>query len=281
MKEVHVDKIVDAVEALCMKAAYDLPKDVEDRIVACSKQEESEFGKYIFDQILENVHYARDNDYPICQDTGAAVFFIEVGQDVHITGGSLEDAINEGVRRGYTNGYLRKSMVLDPVFNRKNTGDNTPAIIHTFIVPGDKLKITILPKGGGSENMGKLAMLTPSAGLEGVKKFIVDAVKTAGGNPCPPVVVGVGIGGTMEKTTLLAKKALARKVGEPNPNPQYAQLEQELLEEINKTGVGPQGLGGRITALAVHIEYFPAHITGLPVAVNLNCHAARHAEVVL
>ncbi|NLP37605.1 MAG: fumarate hydratase [Firmicutes bacterium] len=281
MKEVHVDKIVDAVEALCMKAAYDLPKDVEDRIVACSKQEESEFGKYIFDQILENVHYARDNDYPICQDTGAAVFFIEVGQDVHITGGSLEDAINEGVRRGYTNGYLRKSMVLDPVFNRKNTGDNTPAIIHTFIVPGDKLKITILPKGGGSENMGKLAMLTPSAGLEGVKKFIVDAVKTAGGNPCPPVVVGVGIGGTMEKTTLLAKKALARKVGEPNPNPQYAQLEQELLEEINNTGVGPQGLGGRITALAVHIEYFPAHITGLPVAVNLNCHAARHAEVVL
>ena len=171
-------------------------------------------------------------------------------------------------------------MVLDPVFNRKHR-DNTPAIIHTFIVPGDKLKITILPKGGGSENMGKLAMLTPSAGLEGVKKFIVDAVKTAGGNPCPPVVVGVGIGGTMEKTTLLAKKALARKVGEPNPNPQYAQLEQELLEEINNTGVGPQGLGGRITALAVHIEYFPAHITGLPVAVNLNCHAARHAEVVL
>ncbi|NLM51591.1 MAG: fumarate hydratase [Firmicutes bacterium] len=281
MKEIHVNQIVDAVEALCMKAAYDLPKDAEDRIAACAKQEESEFGKYIFDQILENVRYARENDYPICQDTGAAVFFIEVGQDVHITGGSLEDAINEGVRRGYTNGYLRKSMVIDPVFNRKNTGDNTPAIIHTFIVPGNELKITILPKGGGSENMGKLAMLPPSAGLEGVKKFIVDAVKTAGGNPCPPVIVGVGIGGTMEKTTLLAKKALARKVGEPNPNPQYAQLEKELLEEINNTGVGPQGLGGRITALAVHIEYFPAHITGLPVAVNLNCHAARHAEVVL
>jgi fumarate hydratase subunit alpha len=281
MKEVHVNKIVEAVEKLCLKAAYDLPKDAEDCIAACSGQEESEFGKYIFDQILENIKYSRENDVPLCQDTGAAVFFIELGQDVHITGGSLEDAINEGVKRGYDKGYLRKSMVLDPVFNRKNTGDNTPAIIHVNVVPGSNLKITILPKGGGSENMGRLAMLKPSDGLAGLKKFVVDTVKIAGGNPCPPVVVGVGIGGTMEKTTLLAKKALARKIGEPNSNPQYAQLEKELLEEINNTGIGPQGIGGRITALAVHIEYFPAHITALPVAVNLNCHAARHAEVVL
>ena len=281
MKEVHDDKIVDAVQELCLTAAYDLGKDVEDCIIASKEKEESEFGKYIFDQILENIRYSREERVALCQDTGAAVFFIELGQDVHIVGGSLKDAINEGVRRGYKNGYLRKSMVIDPVFNRKNTGDNTPAIIHIDVVPGDKLKIMLMPKGGGSENMGRLAMLKPSDGLAGVKKFIVDSVKIAGGNPCPPVVVGVGIGGTMEMTTLLAKKALGRKLGEPNPNPQYAQLEKELLEEINNTGIGPQGLGGRITALAVHIEYYPAHITGLPVAVNLNCHASRHAEVVL
>jgi fumarate hydratase subunit alpha len=218
---------------------------------------------------------------PICQDTGAAVFFIELGQDAHIVGGSLTEAINEGVRRGYKNGYLRKSMVAEPVFERRNTGDNTPAIIHIDVVPGDKLKMLIMPKGGGSENMGRLAMLRPSDGLKGVKEFIVKTVREAGGNPCPPVVVGVGLGGTMEMTALLAKKALARSIGQPNPDPRYAQLESELLEEINKTGVGPQGLGSRITALAVHIEYFPAHITGLPVAVNLNCHVSRHAETML
>jgi fumarate hydratase subunit alpha len=281
MKEIKTDAIIDAVEALCYTAAYDLPQDVEDCIKANKEKEESEFGKYIFEQILENVEYSRKERVAICQDTGAAVFFIEMGQDVHIVGGSFNDAINEGVRRGYNKGYLRKSMVREPVFERKNTGDNTPAIIHIDIVPGDKLKILLMPKGGGSENMARLAMLTPSAGIKGLKKFVVDAVREAGGNPCPPVIVGVGIGGTMEKTTLLAKKALGRRIGSPNADPRYAQLEQELLEEINNTGVGPQGLGGRITALAVHIEYFPAHITGMPVAVNLNCHASRHAEVVL
>jgi fumarate hydratase subunit alpha len=281
MKEIRTDTITDAVEAMCLKAAYDLPEDVEECIKANMQNEESEFGKYIFGQILENVEYSRSERVAICQDTGAAVFFIELGQDVHIAGGSLTDAINEGVRRGYKNGHLRKSMVAEPVFERKNTGDNTPAIIHTDVVPGDKLKMILMPKGGGSENMGKLVMLRPSDGLKGVKEFIVKAVREAGGNPCPPIIVGVGIGGTMEKTALLAKKALARKIGEPKPDPKYAQLESELLDEVNNLGLGPQGLGGRITALAVHIEFFPAHITGLPVAVNINCHAARHAEAVL
>jgi len=281
MKEIKVGEIIDAVENICLKAAYDLGKDVEDCLIANMEKEESEFGKYIFEQILENVKYSREERIALCQDTGVAVFFIELGQDVNIVGGSLTDAVNEGVRRGYDLGYLRKSMVLDPVFDRKNTGDNTPAVIHVDLVAGDKLKILIMPKGGGSENMGKLAMLKPSDGLKGVKKFIVDTVKEAGGNPCPPVVVGVGIGGTMEKTTLLAKKALARKAGEHNPEPRYARLEKELLQEINNTGIGPQGIGGRITALAVNIEFFPAHITALPVAVNLNCHASRHAEAVL
>lgn len=281
MKEIHTDAITDAVEKMCLAAAYDLPKDVEECIRANMPKEESEFGKYIFREILENADYSRKQKIAICQDTGAAVLFVELGQDVHITGGSLTGAVNEGVRRGYKNGYLRTSMVAEPVFERKNTGDNTPAIIHIDIVPGDKLKMLLMPKGGGSENMAKLAMLTPSAGIKGLKEFVVGAVRKAGGNPCPPVIVGVGIGGTMEKTALLAKKALARKTGEPNPDPRYAALEQELLHEINSTGIGPQGLGGRITALAVHIEYFPAHITGMPVAVNLNCHASRHAEAVL
>jgi len=281
MKEIHTDAITDAVEKMCLAAAYDLPKDVEECIRANMPKEESEFGKYIFREILENADYSRKQKIAICQDTGAAVLFVELGQDVHITGGSLTGAVNEGVRRGYKNGYLRTSMVTEPVFERKNTGDNTPAIIHIDIVPGDKLKMLLMPKGGGSENMAKLAMLTPSAGIKGLKEFVVGAVRKAGGNPCPPVIVGVGIGGTMEKTALLAKKALARKTGEPNPDPRYAALEQELLHEINSTGIGPQGLGGRITALAVHIEYFPAHIAGMPVAVNLNCHASRHAEAVL
>jgi fumarate hydratase subunit alpha len=281
MKEIEVSKIVDVVEELCIKAACDLDESVENCLKEWQKKEESEFGKYSFEQILENVAYARKENLALCQDTGVAVFFVDVGQEVHITGGGLEDAINEGVRRGYTKGYLRKSMVNDPVFNRKNTTDNTPAVIHWNIVPGDRLKIQILPKGGGSENMGRLAMLKPSDGLPGIKDFVLKAVKDAGGNPCPPIVVGIGIGGTMEKTTILAKKALSRVIGSPNPDERYAKLEQELLEEINKTGIGPQGLGGRVTALAVHIEYYPAHITGLPVAVNLNCHAARHAEATL
>lgn len=280
MKEIDVSVIIDAVESMCVKAACDLPEDVEELIKVSSQQEESGFGKYIFEQILDNVTYSREETIPMCQDTGMAVFFVELGQEVHIKGGSLVDAINEGVRRGYKNGYLRKSVLDDPVFLRKNTTDNTPAVIHTTVAPGEYLKITILPKGGGSENMGSLKMLKPSDGLQGVKDFVVRSVVEAGGNPCPPVIVGVGIGGTMDMTTLLAKKALTRKAGSPNPNPQYAQLEKELLEEINKSGVGPQGLGGRILAMAVHIEYYPTHIVALPVAVNLNCHAARHAEVI-
>ncbi|HWQ79754.1 MAG TPA: fumarate hydratase [Anaerovoracaceae bacterium] len=281
MKEIQASKITDTVEQLCYEAAFNLEADVENHICEMSKREESEFGKYAFEQILENIRYARAEQIAICQDTGTAFFFVEVGQDVHIMGGNLTDAINEGVRRGYGKGYLRKSICSDPIFSRKNTGDNTPAVIHTEILPGDELKITILPKGGGSENMGQLKMLIPSQGLQGVKDFVLQTVISAGGNPCPPIIVGIGVGGTMDMTTLLAKKALARKIGEPNPDPQYAQLEKELLEEINATGIGPQGLGGRITALAVHIEYFPTHITQLPVAVNLNCHASRHAQAIL
>ncbi|MCR4443447.1 MAG: fumarate hydratase [Peptococcaceae bacterium] len=281
MKDIHVDQIVDAVESICIKAACDLDRDVEEYIKKWQWKEESEFGKYIFEQILENIAYARRENIAMCQDTGAAVIFLEIGQEVHIVGGSLREAIDEGVRRGYKNGYLRNSMVDDPVFRRKNTGDNTPAVVHTEIVAGDKLKIMVLPKGGGSENMGALKMLRPSDGIQGIKDFVLKTVVEAGGNPCPPVIVGVGIGGTMEMTTLLAKKALARKIGQPHRDPEYARLEKELLEEINRTGIGPQGIGGRVTALAVHIEHYPTHITSLPVAVNLNCHASRHAEAVL
>lgn len=281
MKTIRSTKITEVVEQLCYQANYDLDKDVEDLIKACQEKEESEFGKYIFDQILDNIQYARQEQIAICQDTGTAVFFLELGQDVHIVGGSLVEAINEGVRQGYNKGYLRKSLCDDPIFDRKNTKDNTPAVIHTEVVPGDTLKITLLPKGGGAENMGTMKMLIPSQGLQGVKDFIIESIKKAGGNPCPPVIVGVGIGGTMDMVTKLAKKSLARKIGEPNPDPRYAQLEKELLEEINNTGIGPQGLGGRIYALAVHIEKYPTHITQLPVAVNLNCHASRHAEAVL
>jgi len=281
MREIHVSEIADAVEQLCYKAAFDLDRNVENCLKKMRGEEESETGKYIFNQILDNIEYARKEKIAICQDTGQAILFIEIGQDVHITGGVLSDAVNEGVRTGYANGFLRKSICDDPVFLRKNTGDNTPSVIHTEIVPGDKLKIILLPKGGGSENMSRLKMLVPSDGLSGVKDFILQSVADAGGNPCPPVVVGVGIGGSMEKAALLAKKALIRKIGEPNQNPDYARLEKKLLEEINATGIGPQGLGGRITALSVQIEYFPTHITQLPVAVNMSCHALRHAEAVL
>ncbi|MDR1135901.1 MAG: fumarate hydratase [Clostridiales Family XIII bacterium] len=281
MREIQSSHISDAVERLCLKAAFDLGDPVEERIRAFAKREESEFGKYIFGQILENIDYARNEQIAICQDTGSVILFVDVGQDLHISGGDLIGALNEGVRRGYMSGYLRKSICSDPVFDRKNTGDNTPAVIHTEIVAGDRLKIAILPKGGGSENMGTLKMLLPSQGLNGIKEFVLQSVIDAGGNPCPPIIVGVGIGGSMDKAAYLAKKALTREIGLPNPNPDYANLEDELLEAINATGIGPQGLGGRITALAVHIEYFPTHITQLPVAVNLNCHAARYAEILL
>jgi len=281
MKEIHVERIIQTVENLCIQAACNLGEDVEELIRQSLDQEESEFGKYIITQILDNIALARNENTAMCQDTGVAVLFVEIGQDVHVVGGSLVEAINEGVRRGYTKGFLRKSVVADPLFRRQNTGDNTPAIIHVEVVTGDELRLIVLPKGVGGENMGALKMLTPSAGIEGVKDFILNTVLQAGGNPCPPIIVGVGIGGTMEKATILAKKALTRKAGRSNPDPDYADLEQTLLTEINKSGIGPQGLGGRVTALAVHIESFPTHIGGLPVAVNLNCHASRHAEAVL
>ncbi|MDO4552910.1 MAG: fumarate hydratase [Bacillota bacterium] len=281
MREILTSEITAAVEKLCYQAAYDLDPHAERFLREAREREESEFGRYIFDQILENVCYARQEQVALCQDTGTAVVFLELGQEVHVAGGSLTEAVDEGVRRGYGKGYLRKSICGDPVFLRKNTGDNTPAVLHTEVVPGDKLKITLLPKGGGSENMGRLKMLVPSQGLQGVKDFVLETVTAAGGNPCPPVIVGVGIGGTMDKAACLSKQALLRRLGDSNPDPEYGALEAELLEEINATGIGPQGLGGRITALAVHIEYFPTHITQLPVAVNLNCHAARRAEISL
>lgn len=281
MKEIPVGKISDVVEELCIKAACDLPRDVEDIIRDGLTGEESDFGKYILEQVLNNVELARRETVAMCQDTGIAVVYLEIGQDVHIVGGSLQEAVHEGVRRGYDKGYLRKSVVTDPVFKRKNTGDNTPAVIHMEVVPGDALKIMAVPKGAGAENMGALKMLTPAQGVEGIKKFVIDTVIQAGGNPCPPVIVGVGIGGTMEKATLLAKKALTRKAGLPHPDPDYAQMEKEILDKINDSGIGPQGLGGRVTALAVHVEAYPTHIATLPVAVNLNCHASRHVEAVL
>lgn len=281
MREISTQKIIETVKELCIGAACNLPEDVEQLIRKNQALEESKFGKYIFEQIIENVQLARKETQAMCQDTGITVVYLEVGQEVHITGGKLVDAINEGVRQGYVEGYLRKSVVLDPVFARKNSGDNTPAVIHTEIVPGDQLKIMVVPKGAGSENMGALKMLKPSDGLEGIKDFILKTVREAGGNPCPPIIVGVGIGGTMEKATMLAKKALTRKAGEPNPDENYMALEKELLEKINGFGIGPQGLGGRITALAVHIETYPTHIATLPVAVNLNCHASRHSEAII
>lgn len=281
MRQVSVNEIIKSVRAMCISAACDLPKDVEKLIKEAAQTEESHFGKYSLEKIVKNIELARSENAPMCQDTGIVVIFAEVGQDVQIIDGNFEDAINEGIRQGYTDGYLRKSVVEDPVLNRKNTGDNTPAVIYTKIVPGDKIKIQVLPKGAGSENMGALKMLKPAEGLEGIKDFVIQSVTQAGGNPCPPVIVGIGIGGTMDKCSLLAKEALARPVGQPNSNPEYAAIEQELLEKINKLGIGPQGFGGKVTALAVHIETYPTHIATMPVSVNLNCHAARHKEVVL
>lgn len=281
MREISAKLITETVKNLCMKAACDLPEDVEKLIAQGLEKEESEFGKYSLEKILKNVKLAREENAPMCQDTGMTVILAEVGQDVRIVDGDFTDAINEGVRQGYEEGYLRKSVVSDPVLDRKNTGDNTPAVIHMEIVPGDQLKIQVLPKGAGSENMGAVKMCKPAEGIEGVKDFIVNSITQAGGNPCPPVIVGVGIGGTMDKCTLLAKKALAREAGSPNPNPAYAEVENELLERINKLGIGPQGFGGKVTALAVHIETYPTHIAMLPVCVTLNCHAARHTEAIL
>lgn len=279
MKNISIGTITEAVEKLAIEACYNIGSDVQALLHKGLESEESDFGKNILSQLIENINISKNNHIPICQDTGMAVVFVEIGQEVHITGGSLYDAINEGIRRGYTKGYLRKS-VLTPLA-RINTGDNTPAVIHTEITDGSSLKITVAPKGFGSENMSRVAMLTPSQGIEGIKKFVVDSVILAGANPCPPVILGIGIGGTMEKAAYLAKKALLRKAGSSSEDPMVAELEQELLEMINATGIGPQGLGGRVTALAVHINTYPTHIAGLPVAVNFQCHAARHHEIIL
>jgi len=281
MRIIEAAQITDAVAKLAMDANYYLSPDIHQTLEAGIGKEEAPLGKEILRQLVENACIARDEAMPICQDTGMAVVFIELGQDVHISGGDLTDAVNAGVARGYMEGYLRKSVVDDPLFVRRNTKDNTPAILHVSIVPGDRVRITLAPKGFGSENMSALKMLKPADGVEGVKQFVVDTVVKAGSNPCPPIVVGIGIGGTMEKAALLAKQALIRPITVRNPNPQYAALEQELLTLINNTGVGPQGLGGRVTALGVNIEYFPTHIAGLPVAININCHATRHAAVEL
>lgn len=281
MREIDVKQVTEAVAKLCKDSCYYLPEELLVFYKEAVNREESPLGKEILNTIIENAELAKSKDVPICQDTGLTVVFMEIGQDVHFIGGDLYTAIHAGVADGYVKGYLRKSSVDDPVFVRKNTNDNTPAIIHTTIVSGDKVKITVCPKGCGSENMGAMKMLKPADGVEGIIKFVVDTVRSAGPNPCPPVTVGVGVGGNMEKAALLAKYSLTRKVGEHNKNPQYAELETKLLDLVNKTGVGPSGLGGRITAVAVNIEYAPTHIGGMPVAVNLNCHAARRAEMVL
>jgi fumarate hydratase subunit alpha len=279
MREIRASKITEVVKQLCLDANFYLPDDVILAIKQAKEKEESQTGKDAFDMILQNIEVAQNEKLPLCQDTGFAVFFIELGQDVHIVDGNLVDAINQGVRQGYTEGYLRKSIVGDPVIERVNTKDNTPAVIYTDIVPGDKIKITFAPKGGGSENMSTVKMMKAADGIEGVKDFVVDFVKNAGGNPCPPTIVGIGLGGTFEKAAQLAKKALLRPIG--SRNPKYSEVEEELLERINKTGVGPMGLGGRITALDVHIETYPCHIATMPVAVNLQCHCCRHKEAII
>lgn len=277
MREVSVEKIIDTVKELCIESNYYLGDDIRNGLKDSIEKEEYPLANDVLKKIYLNADIARDNSMPICQDTGMACVFVELGQDVHITGGSLEDAINEGVRRGYEEGFLRKSVVKDPL-NRVNTKDNTPAIIYYDIVKGDKVKITVAPKGFGSENMSRIAMLKPSDGVEGVKRFILETVENAGPNPCPPMVVGVGIGGTFDKAAYLAKKALLRPIDQSSEIEFYKDLEEELISEINKLGIGPQGFGGRTTALGINIEVYPTHIAGLPVAVNINCHATRHKE---
>jgi len=281
MRGIEVQEITKTISRLFQEANFFLPDDVLASLKRARETEESPVGREVLDRILENADISAKERIPLCQDTGTAVVFLELGQDAYIVGGDLYTAVDEGVRQGYNEGYLRKSIVGQPYSGRVNTKDNTPAVIHTDIVAGDRLKIMVMPKGGGAENMARLAMLPPARGRQGVIDFIVNAVDEAGGNPCPPVIVGVGIGGTAEKAVLLAKRALLRKVGEPNPEAEIAELEKELFKRINNLGIGPMGYGGRITALAVHVESFPAHIGSLPVAVNLQCHSARHKEVIL
>jgi fumarate hydratase subunit alpha len=279
MREIHVDEIRDNVAQMCVEAAYVLSDDVLTAFDRASETETAPAAREIIELLKENARVAREERIPICQDTGIAIFFVELGQDLRIKNGFIADAINEGVRKGYREGHLRKSVV-DPL-TRKNTGDNTPAIIYTELVPGDKLRISFMPKGAGSENMSTIRMLRPTEGAEGIKNFVLECVQRAGANPCPPVVVGVGIGGDFEKAALLAKKALLRRIGSPNARLELASLEETLLKAVNKTGIGPEGLGGKVTAMAVHVESFPCHIGSLPVAVNINCHAARHKTIVM
>jgi len=279
MREIHVDQITRAIRELAIRANTELGEDVLNCFKESLSREESPTGKDILLRLIENAEIARSEQIPMCQDTGLAVVFVEMGQDVHIVGGTLREAIEEGVRQGYSEGYLRKSACHP--FTRQNTGDNTPAVIHIDLVAGEGFKLVFAPKGGGSENMSRVTMLTPAVGVEGVKEFVVQRVKESGPNPCPPTIVGVGIGGTFEQAALLAKKALLRPLGSDNQDPELDRLEKAWLEEINRLGIGPQGLGGRITSLAVHVNMMPCHIASLPVAVNIQCHAARHKEVEL
>ena len=280
IRTIHASQIADAVRELCIEACTRLPGSVRELLRDARQQEPFPPAQETLGLICRNADIAAEGGVPVCQDTGMAVVYADVGQDVHIVGGLLEDAVNEGVARGYTDGYLRKSIVRDPI-RRGNTGDNTPAVLHTRLVPGDRIRLTVSPKGFGSENMSKVCMLTPADGLEGVKRFVKQTVLTAGANPCPPMMLGIGIGGTFEKVAQLAKEALVELREGPHPDPYYDALENELLREINALGIGPQGFGGRTTALSVRIKTYPTHIAGLPVAVNVGCHVTRHAEAVL
>lgn len=281
MREIDASQIKYEISKMCMKANYVLEEDMIEAFKNSLKKEESPVGKDILKQLVENMDIAEKNNCPICQDTGVAVFFVELGQDVHIVNGSFEKAVNDGVIKGYKDGYLRKSMVDDPVFERKNTQDNTPAEIYTKIVDGDRIKITFIPKGGGSENMSEIRMMKPADGIEGVKNFVIERVKKSGGNPCNPIIVGVGIGGTFEMCALLAKKAVSRPVNIRNSDERYKKVELELIEKVNDLGLGPMGMGGRITAIAVNIETHPCHIASMPVAVNIQCHANRRTQVII
>ena len=280
MREINVSQIIDTIENLCIDANLHLPNDVKCAVKSCYEEEDGAVAKDVLGNIIKNFEIAECDNIPVCQDTGMACVFMEIGQDVHITGGDLTDAVNEGVRRGYHNGFLRKSVVIDPVL-RGNTGDNTPAMLYTEIVAGKNIKITVAPKGFGSENMSQIKMLKPSDGVDGIKDFVLKVVEEAGPNPCPPMVVGVGIGGTFDKCALLAKKALLRPIDSQNENDFYADLEKELLEKINALGIGPQGFGGKTTALGLNIETMPTHIAGMPCAVNINCHVTRHKTAVI
>jgi len=281
VREVDVAEITAAVRELCMTANYDLPDDVYTALQTGGEREESPTGKAVFGQLVENADIARADHVPICQDTGFAVFFVDIGQDVHLVGGPFEDALNEGVRRGYADGYLRKSIAAEPAHARRNTTDNTPCVVHTRIVAGDRVEISMMAKGGGAENMSSLAMLKPAQGWPGMVQAVLDTVSRAGANPCPPIVLGVGIGGTIDMVTVLAKKALLREIGSVHPDERIAGMEAELLDKVNALGIGPQGLGGTQTCLAVFVEEMPCHIASMPVAVNVQCHAQRHKHVVL